>query len=99
MEALWQGAFRVFSSVRPSTIRRAGRSAAELQQRGLLPERLPDVPGIQATARYLPAGGGSLVGGDWYDLIPLPGGLVGIAMGDVVGKGVEAATLMGRLRT
>ena len=71
-------------------------SNVELLQRSLLPDRLPDVKGIQIAARYMP--GGADVGGDWYDAIPLDGGRVGVAMGDVVGHGLGAASLMGQLR-
>jgi PAS domain S-box-containing protein len=71
-------------------------SNVEMLQRSLLPERLPEVHGIQIAARYMP--GGADVGGDWYDAIPLDGGRVGVAMGDVVGHGIGAASLMGQLR-
>jgi PAS domain S-box-containing protein len=71
-------------------------SNVELLQRSLLPDRLPEVDGIQIAARYMP--GGAKVGGDWYDAIPLDGGRVGVAMGDVVGHGIGAASLMGQLR-
>jgi PAS domain S-box-containing protein len=71
-------------------------SNVELLQRSLLPDSLPDVKGIQIAARYMP--GGADVGGDWYDAIPLDGGRVGVAMGDVVGHGLGAASLMGQLR-
>ena len=67
-------------------------------QRSLLPDRLPDVPGLALAARYLPGAAGAEVGGDWYDVIPLADGRVGIAMGDVVGRGIPAASLMGQLR-
>jgi serine phosphatase RsbU (regulator of sigma subunit)/anti-sigma regulatory factor (Ser/Thr protein kinase) len=63
-----------------------------------LPDRLPDVPGLALAARYLPGAAGTEVGGDWYDVIPLADGRVGIAMGDVVGRGIPAASLMGQLR-
>ena len=66
-------------------------------QRSLLPDRLPDVLGIGVDARYLPAK--DEVGGDWYDVIELDRGRIGLAIGDVVGHGVRAATLMGQLRT
>jgi anti-sigma regulatory factor (Ser/Thr protein kinase) len=65
-------------------------------QRSLLPDRLPQLPGMRIAARYLP--GGADVGGDWYDAIPLEDGRVGLAMGDVVGHGLGAASLMGQLR-
>jgi PAS domain S-box-containing protein len=71
-------------------------SNVEMLQRSLLPERLPDIDGIQVAAIYMP--GGADVGGDWYDAIPLEGGRVGVAMGDVVGHGIGAAALMGQLR-
>jgi PAS domain S-box-containing protein len=68
-------------------------------QRSLLPERLPRVPGLVAAARYLPAGsGGGEVGGDWYDVVRLPGGRAAIVVGDVMGRGLPAATLMGQVR-
>jgi FixJ family two-component response regulator/anti-sigma regulatory factor (Ser/Thr protein kinase)/putative methionine-R-sulfoxide reductase with GAF domain len=67
-------------------------------QRSLLPDRLPDVPGLELAARYLPGAAGAEVGGDWYDVIPLADGRVGVAMGDVVGRGIPAASLMGQLR-
>src|SRR5579884_2305742 len=70
---------------------------AMLLQRSLLPRALPETVGIQVAARYLPAR--DEVGGDWYDVIELPRGLVGVAIGDVVGHGVRAAALMGQLRT
>ncbi len=71
---------------------------AETLQRSLLPERLPELPGIAIAARYL-AGGAGAVGGDWYDVIALSGGRVGLAMGDVVGHGIGAASLMGQMRS
>jgi PAS domain S-box-containing protein len=71
-------------------------SNVEMLQRSLLPQRLPEIDGIQIGARYKP--GGADVGGDWYDAIPLEGGRVGVAMGDVVGHGIGAASLMGQLR-
>jgi PAS domain S-box-containing protein len=70
----------------------------EMLQRSLLPEKLPVLPGMTLAARYEPGGSGVNVGGDWYDAIPLDDGRVGLAMGDVVGHGLEAASLMGQLR-
>jgi anti-sigma regulatory factor (Ser/Thr protein kinase)/putative methionine-R-sulfoxide reductase with GAF domain len=66
-------------------------------QRSLLPKRLVEVVGVEVAARYLPAR--EEVGGDWYDVIELPRGKVGVVIGDVVGHGIAAASLMGRLRT
>jgi GAF domain-containing protein/anti-sigma regulatory factor (Ser/Thr protein kinase) len=74
------------------------RRVAEAVQRRLLPSAAADKYGLEADARYLPAAGGSL-GGDWYDVFPLPGGRVAIVVGDVVGHGVEAAAVMAQLRT
>ena len=72
---------------------------AETLQRSLLPERLPRLPGLEVAARYQPAASESEVGGDWYDVIAMPGGQVGLVMGDVAGKGLAAASMVGRLRS
>jgi anti-sigma regulatory factor (Ser/Thr protein kinase) len=74
------------------------RRVAEVLQKRLLPGELGDVLGIEVSGQYLPAAGGSL-GGDWYDIFPLAGGRIGLAVGDVVGRGVEAAAVMAQLRT
>jgi phosphoserine phosphatase RsbU/P len=74
------------------------RTAAAALQRSLIPTRLPTVPGLEFAARYLPADEGG-VGGDWYDVFHLPDGHVGVVMGDVVGRGLGAAVVMGRLRS
>lgn len=66
-------------------------------QRSLLPRVLPDLSAVDVAFRYLPAKAG--VGGDWFDVIPLPGARVALVVGDVVGHGVHAAATMGRLRT
>jgi hypothetical protein len=68
-------------------------------QRGLLPKTLPSLPAVSAAARYLPAGKGDEVGGDWYDVIPLSADRVAMVMGDVMGHGIAEAATMGRLRT
>ncbi|MER6414385.1 SpoIIE family protein phosphatase [Streptomyces humidus] len=68
-------------------------------QRQLLPRRLPELPGAVAVARYLPATAGLEVGGDWYDVIPLPDHHVALVIGDVQGHSAAAATLMGQMRT
>lgn len=72
---------------------------AETLQRSLLPFRLPTFPGYDIAARYLPAFDTVAVGGDWYDVVEAGHGQIGIGVGDVGGKGVEAAASMGRLRT
>ncbi|MET9800299.1 SpoIIE family protein phosphatase [Streptomyces sp. NPDC006368] len=66
-------------------------------QRSLLPRVLPEQDALEVAYRYLPAQAG--VGGDWFDVIPLPGARVALVVGDVVGHGLHAAATMGRLRT
>jgi len=73
------------------------RRIAETLQRSLLPEALPAIEGLELAARFLP-GAGVEVGGDWYDALPLPSGELAVVIGDVAGKGLPAATLMGELR-
>ncbi|MFI1206694.1 SpoIIE family protein phosphatase [Streptomyces sp. NPDC020802] len=68
-------------------------------QRTLLPRRLPPLPGAEAVARYLPTTAGLEVGGDWYDVIPLPDNHVALVIGDVQGHNAQAATIMGQMRT
>jgi PAS domain S-box-containing protein len=75
----------------------AERQIAETLQRSLLPDELPEVPTMDLCARYMP-GGRAEVGGDWYDVVPLPGGRLGLVIGDVAGRGVRAAAVMGQLR-
>ncbi|WP_430379811.1 SpoIIE family protein phosphatase [Streptomyces sp. B1-3] len=72
---------------------------AQELQRGLLPRELPRLASVQAAARYLPAGHGAEVGGDWYDVIPLSADRVAMVIGDVMGHGITEAATMGRLRT
>ncbi|WP_369130519.1 SpoIIE family protein phosphatase [Modestobacter roseus] len=72
-------------------------SVAETLQRSLLPE-LPEIPRISAAGEYVSASTAAEVGGDFYDLLQLPDGSVGIAIGDVVGHDVAAAAAMGHLR-
>jgi len=71
---------------------------AETLQRSLLPGHLPHVTGVDLAARYVPATGDVQVGGDWYDVVQLPGGRIGVAIGDVAGHGLAAASTMGQLR-
>ena len=75
------------------------RGIAQELQRSLLPSQLPAVPGVALAARYEPGGDGAKVGGDWYDAIALPGGRVAVVIGDVVGRGIEAAATMGQMRS
>lgn len=74
------------------------RVIAETLQRSVLPETLPSLEGVVVAARYLPGTAAVDVGGDWFDTIPLSNGKLGFAVGDVVGKGVQAASTMAQLR-
>ena len=74
------------------------RSIAETLQRSVLPSVLPRVAGVQIAARYLPGTQGVDIGGDWFDAVELRDGRLGLVVGDVVGKGVQAAANMGQLR-
>jgi PAS domain S-box-containing protein len=73
-------------------------TTAETLQRSLLPDRLPSVPGLVLTARYLPVALNMEIGGDWYDAFRLPDQRLAVAVGDVMGKGLTAAAGMGRVR-
>jgi serine phosphatase RsbU (regulator of sigma subunit)/GAF domain-containing protein len=66
-------------------------------QRTLLLEELPEVPGVALAARYRPSAA-DVVGGDWYDLVPLPSGRLAIVLGDVAGHGLAAASVTVQLR-
>lgn len=72
--------------------------SAELLQRAYLPARLSTMAGLSFATRYLPAAQPVSVGGDWYDVVLLPGGEVGIIIGDVAGHGLQAAVVMSSLR-
>ena len=74
------------------------RTTAWTLQRSLLPGKLPDVEDMEFASRFVPARSAG-VGGDWFDAFSLPGGGVGVVMGDVVGSGLRAAVIMGRLRS
>ncbi|MBN1529192.1 MAG: SpoIIE family protein phosphatase [Thermoleophilaceae bacterium] len=73
------------------------RGLADALQASLMPT-LPQVPGIGLEGRYRPAASAKL-GGDWFDAFPLPGGRLGMTIGDVSGRGFHAAALMGQLRS
>jgi sigma-B regulation protein RsbU (phosphoserine phosphatase) len=74
------------------------RQAALALQRSLLPSRLPDIPGLDMAARYVP-GHDLGIGGDWYDVFTLPSGWLGAVIGDVSGHGLPSAVIMGRIRS
>ncbi|MGH3319315.1 MAG: SpoIIE family protein phosphatase [Streptosporangiaceae bacterium] len=74
------------------------RRTAETLQHSLLPDNLPTVDRLGLAARYLPGQKGVEIGGDWYDAFTLPDKRIAVAIGDVMGKGVKAAVVMGRVR-
>jgi hypothetical protein len=74
------------------------QSIADALQRGLLAAEPVIPPGLEMAGRCLPAAG-HVIGGDWYDVIPLPGNRTGLVVGDVMGHGPEAAAVMAQLRT
>jgi len=67
-------------------------------QRSLLPDRLPTADGVELAGHYLAGGDAVEVGGDWYDAVRRPDGIIQLCVGDVSGKGIGAATVMGRQR-
>ncbi|MPZ87943.1 MAG: SpoIIE family protein phosphatase [Nitriliruptorales bacterium] len=75
------------------------RDAAATLQRSLLPRDLPATSTVRTAARYLPGASGTEIGGDWYDLIDLGDGRLGLVVGDVMGRGIPAAAVMGQVRT
>src|SRR4051812_21044521 len=75
------------------------RRVVEALHRSIIPERLPEVPGLDVAARYRPAAVRGSIGGDWYDIVPLPRGRVGLGIGDVMGHGIAAAAMMAQGRT
>ena len=80
-----------------SMVAREDHAAALALQRSLVPSALPALPGVEVAARYVPGSG--RVGGDWYDVFPLPSGQLALVVGDVAGSGLAAAIIMGRIRS
>jgi serine phosphatase RsbU (regulator of sigma subunit)/anti-sigma regulatory factor (Ser/Thr protein kinase) len=74
------------------------RGIAETLQRSLLRRRMPEFPGVSIASRYLPARQEAEIGGDWYDAMALPDGRIALVMGDVAGRGIQAAAVMGQLQ-
>ncbi|MEB8340115.1 SpoIIE family protein phosphatase [Streptomyces endophyticus] len=74
------------------------KDLAQGLQQAMLPRTIPDVAGADLAVRYRAASLGRDIGGDWYDVIPLPGGRVGAVIGDVQGHDTHAAAVMGQLR-
>src|SRR4051794_32069357 len=92
-------AIQVTQALRKGLTYQAEHSTAEQLQRSLMPRSLPDLPGLALGSHYRPGGLNSDVGGDWYDVISLPDGSTGIALGDVMGKGATAAITMSEMRS
>ncbi|MEU5704773.1 ATP-binding SpoIIE family protein phosphatase [Streptomyces aurantiacus] len=78
---------------------RQHRETAVTLQRSLLPQELEEPDDLRVAATYHPGGTEAAVGGDWYDVITLGGGRTALVIGDVMGRGVRAAAVMGQLRT
>ncbi|MFF7330712.1 SpoIIE family protein phosphatase [Streptomyces sp. NPDC090306] len=78
---------------------RRQRETAVTLQRSLLPQELEEPDDLRIAATYQPGGTEAAVGGDWYDVITLGGGRTALVIGDVMGRGVRAAAVMGQLRT
>jgi PAS domain S-box-containing protein len=89
-----EGGVLVSSSIRDIT----ERKRADVLERSFVPESLPEIPGVRLAARFEPGVAGVEVGGDWYDVMELGGGSIGLAIGDVAGRGVQAAAVMAQLR-
>lgn len=85
-------------AVENATVYERERARAQSLQRQQLPEQLPRLEGLSFAARYLAGGHGSEVGGDWYDVLTLDDQRVALVVGDVMGRGVSAASVMGQLR-
>jgi serine phosphatase RsbU (regulator of sigma subunit) len=92
---LRRSGLRLFSALRREAEQ---RTVADELRRSLLPERLPEIPGVRLAARSRPRNSAMRIGGDWYDVISLPSGDIGLVVGDVVGHGIHAATAMAQLR-
>ncbi len=71
---------------------------ASTLQRAMLPQQLPQIAGLRIDTAYVPAAGGTEIGGDWYDVFEVSKRLIGISVGDVAGHGLRAATVMGAVR-
>jgi serine phosphatase RsbU (regulator of sigma subunit) len=77
----------------------ATQQVAATMQRALLPKIVDHIDGWDLASCYRPAVEGTQVGGDWYDAFPIPGTGIGLVLGDVTGKGIHAATVMGSVRS
>ena len=75
------------------------RTTALALQRSMLPQTIAETPGIELTYSYVPANTASAIGGDWFDVVRQPDGRVVLIVGDVTGHDIQAASLMGQIRT
>ncbi len=91
-------ALRAAAAIDTADLHSQLRDSALRLQRAVLPERLPDAPGWTVAFRYLPAGR-SGAGGDFYDVLPLDDGRSAFFVGDVMGRGVEATSVMAQMRS
>jgi serine phosphatase RsbU (regulator of sigma subunit) len=96
---LREAADRAALSIRRAQLHEEEHRIAVELQRGLIPRQLAAVTGLSLAAHYEAAGVGAEVGGDWYDAFELPGGRLGVVLGDVAGSGIRAASTMGQLRS
>lgn len=90
---------QVQAALRLREAERRQRQAAVTLQRSLLPQKLEQPADLRVAATYQPGGADAAVGGDWYDVIGLGGGRTAMVIGDVMGRGMRAAAVMGQLRT
>lgn len=90
---------QVQSAGRLREAERRQREAAVTLQHSLLPQKLEQPDTLHVAATYQPGGADAAVGGDWYDVIGLGGGRTALVIGDVMGRGLRAAAVMGQLRT
>ncbi|WP_435820350.1 SpoIIE family protein phosphatase [Kitasatospora aureofaciens] len=90
---------QVLAAARLREAERRQREAAVTLQRSLLPQKLDQPADLRVAATYQPGGAEAAVGGDWYDVIAIAGGRTALVIGDVMGRGLRAAAVMGQLRT
>jgi GAF domain-containing protein len=89
---------RAATAIANATLYDRAKNTSLLLQGSLLPETLPEIVGYEIGALYRPGQAGTEVGGDWYDVFPMAGERFAVVLGDVVGRGIPAAALMGQLR-
>ncbi|MER8235891.1 SpoIIE family protein phosphatase [Streptomyces sp. NPDC094049] len=92
-------AARAAVSIDNARLYRREHERALILQRSLLPPGDPEAAGLDIACRYLPGTAATEVGGDWFDVIELPGHRTALVIGDVMGRGLRAAVAMGELRT